>query len=457
MNFWPFGLTTGARTLLLSLVTVFSATASAAPIKVAFVGDQGVGEHAQAVLSLIASEETDLLLIQGDLGYEDNSAALWDVNLDNALGADFPVLTVVGNHENHEWPIYQKLIQQRVDRVDSLSCSGQIGVKAACRFANIDIVQVAPGIRGVEGVSPDANYAQFIDSSFSDSGSRWRICSWHMNQEALQTGAKRNATGWEVYDSCLNAGAMIALAHEHAYSRTHLLSDFENQTIVHKNSSMTLQPGQSFAFVSGLGGWQVRPQLRGGDWWASIYTATQGATHGALFCSFEDTTAECYFKAIDGAVPDQFSLKLITNPGTDSEPAIANNTDGQPVQNINVTPTAATPTDESGILPVPEMLAETDQELIDTASISPPPIYEISLSATATVQEIPNTDSITSVQETINTDSMLSPLAPNSEVAAVETLQGTAIGAGSLSWPLLGFLICVQLRKYVQTSRGNMS
>ena len=320
---YSFGPANSGRTLLFCLLTLVGSVASAAPVKVAFVGDQGVGENAQAVLSLIASEGTDLLLIQGDLGYNDNTAALWEANLDNALGADFPVLTVVGNHENHEWPLYQRFIQQRIDRVNSLSCSGEAGVKTACRFANIDIVQVAPGIREVDGVSPDADYAQFITSSFSNSGSRWRICSWHKNQEALQTGAKSNATGWAVYDACLNAGAMVALGHEHAYSRTHLLSDFENQTIVHKNSDMTLQPGQSFAFVSGLGGWQVRPQLRGGDWWASVYTATQGATHGALFCSFEDTTAECYFKAIDGAVPDQFSLNLLTNsPATPFQPVI---------------------------------------------------------------------------------------------------------------------------------------
>ena len=240
------------------------------------------------------------------------------------------------------------LIQRRIDRIDSLSCTGEAGVKAACRFANIDIVQVAPGIREVEGVSPDADYAQFISSSFSTSGERWRICSWHKNMEALQTGAKSNSTGWAVYDACLNAGAMVALAHEHAYSRTHLLSDFENQTIVHKNKDMTLQPGQSFAFVSGLGGWQVRPQLRGGDWWASIYTATQGATHGALFCSFEDTTADCYFKAIDGAVPDQFSLSLATPSVTEPAPAIVNNLVVESVQE-----SAAGTADNTQSLPAP--------------------------------------------------------------------------------------------------------
>lgn len=293
----------------LVIAFLLSHTSIAAPVKVAFVGDQGVGEHAQAVLSLIATEGTDLLLIQGDLGYGENSAATWEANLSNALGADFPVLTVVGNHENFEWPSYQSLIQSRVDRASGLSCTGETGVKALCRFENIEIVQVSPGISEVQGVKPDDYYAEFIASSFSDSTAPWRICSWHKNQSKLQTGSKSDATGWDVYDACLNAGAMVALAHEHAYSRTYLLSDFRNQTVVHKNNEMTLESGRSFAFVSGLGGREVREQSQGGDWWASIYTATQGAAHGALFCTFDEVTANCYFKAIDGAVPDQFSLR----------------------------------------------------------------------------------------------------------------------------------------------------
>ena len=253
------------------ILTVFctslfvSNIASAELVKVAFMGDQGVGQHSQSVLSLIANEGTDLLMIQGDLGYDKNAADSWNANLDNALGENFPVLIVVGNHENYEWPRYRSLIQQRINRATELNCSGNTGVKALCRYKNIDIVQVAPGVSEVDGVDADDDYAQFIRSSFAASNARWRICSWHKNQRELQTGDKGNSTGWDVYDACLDAGAMVALAHEHAYSRTYLLSDFENQTIAHKNSEMTLEPGKSFAFVSGLGGREVRSQKRGGD------------------------------------------------------------------------------------------------------------------------------------------------------------------------------------------------
>jgi len=307
------------------VVTVFatlalSGIARAEPVKVAFTGDQSVGDNARAVLQLIADEGTDLLMIQGDLGYEFAAAVRWDANLNDTVGRDFPVLVLVGNHENHEWPVYQTLTQRRIDRSDKLSCEGNVGVKASCQFENIDIVQTAPGVYEVEGVLGDDNYANYIRSAFPEASDRWRICAWHKNQQKLQTGNKGNSTGWDVYDACLDAGAMVVVAHEHAYSRSHLLSDFENQTVVHRNSDMTLKSGQSFVVVSGLGGREVRPQVRGGDWWASVYTSTQGATHGALFCTFYESTADCYFKAIDGTVPDQFTLRRGSQAQTVSPP-----------------------------------------------------------------------------------------------------------------------------------------
>jgi hypothetical protein len=301
-------LATGCLLAITSLI--FSSAVIAAPIKIAFVGDQGTGSNARAVLTLVANEGTDLLMVQGDLGYKQNAASTWNENLTNALGSDFPVLAVVGNHENFEWSLYKGYIQRRIDQNPALECFGNTGVKALCQFGNIEIVQVAPGIAEVAGVDPDDDYEEYIRSSFSSPTHRWRICSWHKNQKDMQAATKGDSTGWAVYDACLDAGAMIAMAHAHSYSRTHLLSNFEQKTIVSKSSDMTLKPGQSFAFVSGLGGRDVVSQEHGGDWFASIYTASQGATHGALFCTFEIATADCYFKAIDGAIPDRFKLKL---------------------------------------------------------------------------------------------------------------------------------------------------
>lgn len=308
-----------ATSLLIPIACSFSLGAAAAT-KVAFIADQGIGSGSRAVLSLIADENVDIVLIQGDLGYEPGTAMQWDQNITNALGRNFPVLSVVGNHENHEWHLYQRLIRERMNRAGGLSCNGEVGVKANCTFKDLQIVQVAPGISRVAGVKPNDDYDGYIRSSFKNSSAPWRVCSWHKNQHAMQTYTKTDETGWDVYDACLDSGAIIAMGHAHTYSRTYLMKDYRRQEVAHRSNDMTMEPGRSFAVVSGLGGRDIRPQVNNGDWFASVYTQSQGATHGALFCTLEQSTAECYFKAINGAMPDQFSLKLGSgSPSTDAD------------------------------------------------------------------------------------------------------------------------------------------
>ena len=348
-----------AKLLLIATPALLACSFLHAGTKVAFIGDQGIDENARAVLSMIAEEGTDLLLIQGDLGYLDNAAEQWEQNLTDTFGENFPVLSVAGNHEDMEWPIYHQHIRNRVWRDNELDCTGNPGVKATCSFRNLDIAQVSPGIFEIEGIDPQDDYSGYIDSFFASSNKRWKICSWHKNQNAMQTGTKIDATGWGVYNSCLNTGALVATAHEHVYSRTHLMSSFENQTVVHRDSTMTLQPGQSFAFVSGLGGFDVRDQDQGGDWWASIYTSTQGATHGALFCDFEDTTASCYFKAVNGAEPDRFELRSFMGAGDGSNGTLSASEVADAItESVAATPPQEATNNNSGngvvALPIPQ-------------------------------------------------------------------------------------------------------
>lgn len=299
-----------------ALVSSSSATlANRDSTKVAFTADQGTDYNAQAVLQLISDESADLLLIQGDLGYDPDAATIWEDNLNSILGINFPVLTVVGNHENFEWPSYKAFIESRIDRVADLSCKGDIGVKAVCSFRGIDVFQVAPGIREVAGVLRDDNYSDYLDNKLNNSVSEWKICSWHKNQNLMQVGGKRDETGWGVYQSCLNQGAIIATGHEHSYSRTFLMSNFENPMILHTKSHMRISRGASMAFVSGLGGRSIRPQLLDNPWWASVQSSTQNATHGALFCEFNGTNADCYYKDINGVTQDSFSLESRLNVG----------------------------------------------------------------------------------------------------------------------------------------------
>ncbi len=140
----------------------------------------------------------------------------------------------------------------------------------------------------------------------------------------MQIGGKPDATKWGVYEACREGGAIIATAHEHSYERTKTLISMHSQIVDPdwpNPQQVRVALGASFAFVSGLGGKSVRDQERclpsiapygcNGEW-ASVYSLRQGATHGALFCSFnfaaQPDKARCYFKDIGGIVPDEFTI-----------------------------------------------------------------------------------------------------------------------------------------------------
>ena len=135
----------------------------------------------------------------------------------------------------------------------------------------------------------------------------------------MQVGGKSDDAGWDVYRQSRIGGAIIATGHEHSYSRTHLFSNIENQTVASTSNTLTIaaddpdtaaDEGRTFVFVSGLAGRGIRDQQRGGDWWASIYTADQNAKFGALFGVFHvdgnPRRAHFYFKNIDGSIVDEF-------------------------------------------------------------------------------------------------------------------------------------------------------
>ncbi|UCF20688.1 MAG: metallophosphoesterase [Gemmatimonadota bacterium] len=285
---------------------------SRATVTIAFIGDQGwesPGESSgpRAVLQLIKDDGADAVMHQGDFDYGNDPAA-WEQQIDDVLGADFPYFVSIGNHDVDAWSGsggYQARMEQRLQRL-GLSWQGELGVQGTVEFQGIFLVFGAPGIFD----SDNTDYAAFFADRLSTDNSTWSICSWHKNQQKMQVGGKGDETGWGVYERCREGGAIIATAHEHSYSRTHLLSNMENQVIASTSDTLTLTSGESFVFVSGLGGRSIRGQSRSGDWWASIYTADQGANYGALFGVFyvdgRDDLAYFYFKDIDGVIADEF-------------------------------------------------------------------------------------------------------------------------------------------------------
>ena len=296
--------------------------------KVAFIADTGTGPNAEAVLNLIKNEGADMVIHSGDLGYggvdENNvqTAINWNNQINNILGSNFPYFASIGNHDVGLWNVaggYSDLLESRLSRINGSSCTGNYGKNSACKYNGLFFILGGGGDSGTE--TTNANY---IRTELAQDDSVWSVCSWHKNQIAMRVGAITDEVGWSLYEECQKAGAIIATAHDHSYARTKTLTNMQTQTVDPQwpnASNVRVAPNSTFVFVSGLGGRSIRPQLRCGpetppygcnQEWASIYTTNQSADFGALFCTFNvnnnPNKAECYFKDINGNIPDQFDI-----------------------------------------------------------------------------------------------------------------------------------------------------
>jgi hypothetical protein len=200
----------------------------------------------------------------------------------------------------------------------------------------IHFVATAPGVFGAGNGLHDL----YIRDSFAGSEAAWRISTWHKNMRRMQAGGKSDETGWGVYEQSRRAGAIISTGHEHSYSRTHLLSSMQFQTVASTSDPLVLtgddvgsaaDEGRSFAFVAGTGGRGLRDQEVFGNWFASVYTTTQGAKHGALFGVFhvdgDPRLARFYFKDVEGNVVDEFMVRSRVGCGDQDDDGICDEAD----------------------------------------------------------------------------------------------------------------------------------
>lgn len=293
-----------------------SLLATDANLKVAFVGDAGSSAATEEVLRLIQSERADLVIHSGDFDYRDDPVA-WDTAITNVLGASFPYFASVGNHDLDHWPEYQQKLLERIARVNGASFTGDLGVQSVCTYRGLFIVLSGIGVTG-------SGHEAFIHDQLARDRHVWRICSWHKDQTAMQVGGKGDDVGWSAYEEAIRGGAIIATGHEHSYARTRTLVSAEEQTVdpsCPDANHLCVGPGRSFVFQSGLGGKSIRRQRRclpdtfpygcNGEW-GFIYTSNQDARYGALFIVFnvdgDPNAARGYFKNIDGAVVDSFTV-----------------------------------------------------------------------------------------------------------------------------------------------------
>ncbi|MGH3714543.1 MAG: carbohydrate-binding protein [Micromonosporaceae bacterium] len=336
---WLLALVVGAATVVTTAAVATdtrdtgASAATATPtdpnLKVAFIGDAGVSANAKAVLNLIKNENADLVIHNGDLGY-DGSPAEWESQLNSVLGSDFPYVYDVGNHDieqSGQWADYQNRLKNRVARIPGMSCTGDLGVKSWCTYRGLWFLLSGVGTLGT-------GHEAYIRDNCAAANHTWKVVGWHRNQRAMQLGGKSDETGWGVYEESRRCGAVISTAHEHSYGRTRTLTNTETQTVdasCGDANKLCVGPGRSFVLYSGLGGRSIRDQERClptsfpygcNQEWAKAYTSSQGAKDGALFMTFhvdgDPNLARGYFKNTAGGVVDEFTVT--TGDGSSPSP-----------------------------------------------------------------------------------------------------------------------------------------
>lgn len=284
--------------------------------KVAFIGDSGYGPKADRVLKLIQEQGAQLVLHQGDLGYDESNPeapAHWHSGVQRILDSTleeglFPYLFSVGNHDVRHWyqetpKGYARILEDRVDKTKNLKCTGELGVKSSCTYEGLFIILSGAGAMG-EG------HPEYLSKTL-DEGKEflWRIGSWHKNQHDMQVGGKRDEPGWEVYKHCQDAGAIIVTGHEHSYSRSFTLTDLGNESAGHGATGdpdlMVVGEGKTFVLVNGLGGKSGRDyhceQHEDDTWWATIFARNYWLTNGKVMeknCSILETNGKQYEQTV---------------------------------------------------------------------------------------------------------------------------------------------------------------
>ncbi len=116
---------------------------------IAFIGDQGLGSNARAVLNLIKNEGADAVVHSGDFDYNNNPAG-WDGQINDILGPDFPYFASVGNHDEARFygsGGYQEFLAARMNRL-GIPWDGDLGVRSSFHYNGFFILLTAPGTFG---------------------------------------------------------------------------------------------------------------------------------------------------------------------------------------------------------------------------------------------------------------------------------------------------------------------
>jgi Calcineurin-like phosphoesterase len=319
---------------LVTVPTQWTATgtvATTAKLKVAVIGDSGDGAAFTKVIRLIQQEEVDLVLHLGDFSYAKGPTPDWLAAIDQ-LDPMIPYLGADGNHD--DWRLYAPFFAEQAQKTGVVVSHGSLkNGSYAVTYGGLQIV-----------FNKEKGDTAFNQKVLQNDKHIWKICSWHQNRHDFQAGGKKDEVTLATYQGCINNGALIATSHEHSYSRSYSLTDLSTAHYGAFGDPNTMQiakgnPGSSFFFVSGLGGYSSRDYHafahNDDSWWATIYTSDRYCratctaadfsgqdqqrdifdytyTWGALFIEFnidgDPYKARGYFKNVAGDSIDEFTI-----------------------------------------------------------------------------------------------------------------------------------------------------
>lgn len=280
--------------------------ATPANFKVAFIGDTAAGSDFKSVLQLIKREKAQAVLVQGDLTYSGDTAADWFPVADGELEpAQIPYFVARGNHDI-DWEKSSGLGAGLEERLTKWGIEPEHNKPSMSNYA-----VVYKGLKMVfvdETETDSPRRADYVTERLEGDKHIWKICSWHKNQRASNAGPKTNEMGWQIYENCRAAGAIVAQGHSHTYSRSKTILEDSTQTLDQSCAdpfALCVGPGKHFFFDSSLGGVDQR-SLQQNDLphWASTYASD----FGALFIEFnvdgDPRKARGYFKTVGDEIID---------------------------------------------------------------------------------------------------------------------------------------------------------
>lgn len=246
-------------------------------VKVALLGDTGVGTGFGSVLSLVASEKADVVMINGDFGYG-SAPASWKKKLEASIDINaFPIIGALGNHDVSQASQYVTIFAGLRTNQNGLetACTGGkkvaqgqdiILVDEVCTFGNVSII--ASGIGQVLNKTYLEDRLAGKLKSISDD--QWKLVGYHYTLTEMNPGLKSSSATYRFFDLIRQAGAIGAQAHTHsAMASCPISSVFAKGAPVRCHSAFDFDledrfvgPGVGMYVDSSLGGVDVRPRGR---------------------------------------------------------------------------------------------------------------------------------------------------------------------------------------------------